>query len=153
MLSATSDDNYTTNSTDTEQLKNKLLNIAQDGGTEKGFFDSLLSFFNPPVVLKPEIKAQLLEDERNEKTESGFLKTLGGVQFTEDDKTSHYYIILRNLYYASNEEKLKIYEEILKNTKENEKAGNIPADISKKIIDRTNISIDETNKIIRDRGY
>ena len=29
MLSATSDDNYTTNSTDTEQLKNKLLNIIQ----------------------------------------------------------------------------------------------------------------------------
>jgi hypothetical protein len=37
MLSATSDDNYTTNSTDTEQLKKKLLNIVQDGGKEKGF--------------------------------------------------------------------------------------------------------------------
>jgi hypothetical protein len=33
MLSATSDNNYTTNSTDTEQLKNKLLNIVQEGGT------------------------------------------------------------------------------------------------------------------------
>ena len=32
MLSATSDNNYTTNSTDTEQLKNKLLNIVQEGG-------------------------------------------------------------------------------------------------------------------------
>ena len=33
MLSATSDDNYTANSTDTEQLKNKLFNIIQSGGT------------------------------------------------------------------------------------------------------------------------
>ena len=33
MLSATSNDNYTTNSTDnTEQLKNKLFNIIQSGG-------------------------------------------------------------------------------------------------------------------------
>jgi hypothetical protein len=32
MLSATSHDNYTTNSTDTEQLKNKLFNILQEGG-------------------------------------------------------------------------------------------------------------------------
>jgi hypothetical protein len=31
MLSATSDNNYTTNSTDTEQLKNKLFNILQTG--------------------------------------------------------------------------------------------------------------------------
>ena len=33
MLSDTSYDNYTTNSTDTEQLKNKLFNILQDGGS------------------------------------------------------------------------------------------------------------------------
>ena len=32
MLSATSDDNYTANSTDTEQLKHKLFNIIQSGG-------------------------------------------------------------------------------------------------------------------------
>jgi hypothetical protein len=32
MLSATSEQNYTTNSTDTEQLKNKLFNIIQSGG-------------------------------------------------------------------------------------------------------------------------
>jgi hypothetical protein len=32
MLSATSHDNYTANSTDTEQLKNKLFNILQEGG-------------------------------------------------------------------------------------------------------------------------
>ena len=31
MLSATSENNYTTNSTDTEQLKNKLFNITQEG--------------------------------------------------------------------------------------------------------------------------
>ena len=35
MLSATSDDNYTANSTDnTEQLKDKLFNIIQSGGTD-----------------------------------------------------------------------------------------------------------------------
>ena len=32
MLSATSESNYTTNSTNTEEIKNKLLNILQDGG-------------------------------------------------------------------------------------------------------------------------
>ena len=34
MLSATSDNNYTTNSTDTEQLKDKLFNILQTGGDD-----------------------------------------------------------------------------------------------------------------------
>jgi hypothetical protein len=35
MLSATSDDNYTANSTDnTEQLKDKLFNIIQSGGNK-----------------------------------------------------------------------------------------------------------------------
>jgi hypothetical protein len=33
MLSATSESNYTTNSTNTEEIKNKLLNILQDGGS------------------------------------------------------------------------------------------------------------------------
>ena len=37
MLSATSYDNYTTNSTDTEQLKNKLFNIIQSGGRDDDF--------------------------------------------------------------------------------------------------------------------
>ena len=40
MLSATSDDNYTANSTDnTEQLKNKLFNIIQSGGRDNPFQD------------------------------------------------------------------------------------------------------------------
>ena len=39
MLSATSDDNYTANSTDTEQLKNKLFNIIQSGGRSDPFQD------------------------------------------------------------------------------------------------------------------
>jgi hypothetical protein len=38
MLSATSHDNYTTNSTDTEQLKNKLFNIIQSGGASDNPF-------------------------------------------------------------------------------------------------------------------
>ena len=57
MLSATSDNNYTTNSTDTEQLKNKLFNILQDGGRPRRFSsglssmipDSVRSRFGSPV--------------------------------------------------------------------------------------------------------
>jgi hypothetical protein len=41
MLSATSESNYTTNSTNTEEIKNKLLNILQDGGTIEDYNDLL----------------------------------------------------------------------------------------------------------------
>jgi len=51
MLSATSDDNYTTNSTDTEQLKNKLFNILQDGGSpRKRTGNSDMLMWPPPVA-------------------------------------------------------------------------------------------------------
>ena len=43
MLSATSDDNYTANSTDnTEQLKNKLFNIIQSGGGDYNYFKTCI---------------------------------------------------------------------------------------------------------------
>ena len=43
MLSATSDDNYTANSTDTEQLKNKLFNIIQSGGNDYDYFKTCIN--------------------------------------------------------------------------------------------------------------
>jgi hypothetical protein len=54
MLSATSESNYTTNSTNTEEIKNKLLNILQDGGGWKEDYEELedtFRRFNEYVIL------------------------------------------------------------------------------------------------------
>ena len=45
MLSATSESNYTTNSTNTEEIKNKLLNIVQDGGGRREEYKELENTF------------------------------------------------------------------------------------------------------------
>ena len=45
MLSATSESNYTTNSTNTEEIKNKLLNILQDGGGWKEDYEEFEDTF------------------------------------------------------------------------------------------------------------
>ena len=44
--SATSESNYTTNSTNTEEIKNKLLNILQDGGGEEDYDDLIKTLEN-----------------------------------------------------------------------------------------------------------
>jgi len=44
MLSATSESNYTTNSTNTEEIKNKLLNILQDGGGREEYNELVDTF-------------------------------------------------------------------------------------------------------------
>ena len=62
MLSDTSYDNYTTNSTDTEQLKKKLLNIVQDGGLEKQQIQShALAQLQERTPAQERALAQLLE--------------------------------------------------------------------------------------------
>ena len=73
MLSATSDNNYTTNSTDTEQLKNKLFNILQTGGgitledNIKNFFTEFIKDNNETLQ-----KNDLLFDEFIVKYEKNF---------------------------------------------------------------------------------
>ena len=64
MLSDTSYDNYTTNSTDTEQLKNKLFNILQDGGSPTnseqytgGILTNLFNIFRKKNTVKEEQKS------------------------------------------------------------------------------------------------
>ena len=54
MLSATSESNYTTNSTDTEQLKNKLFNIIQSGGDYLFFVNYINKIINEPNFKIPE---------------------------------------------------------------------------------------------------
>ena len=61
MLSATSESNYTTNSTDTEQLKNKLFNIIQSGGGGGG--DT--SFFQKLIYNIITINDYIISDETN----------------------------------------------------------------------------------------
>ena len=54
MLSATSESNYTTNSTNTKEIKNKLLNILQDGGGRREEYKELIDtfkLFNEYVIL------------------------------------------------------------------------------------------------------
>jgi hypothetical protein len=137
MLSATSDDNYTTNSTDTEQLKKKLLNIVQDGGGIKDIKYSISKLFGiapppapPPAPLKKselkQLASELLElkllepellelVEPQDSVEEGVISNIVNyfnnvprkVILTREERET-YNRLIRNLY----KEYINVYNEI-----------------------------------------
>ena len=131
MLSDTSYDNYTTNSTDTEQLKKKLLNIVQDGGNEKGLFKRFSDWVSewvtnigkpPKVILPEEVKISMLEIDRARKNDDDFEDTLKniymkGLHIDDEFRQSSYYTFLKAFYYAGNKEKIKLCNDLIKDVK------------------------------------
>ena len=144
MLSDTSYDNYTTNSTDTEQLKKKLLNIVQDGGSEKGLFEGLFEGLSewvtnigkpPQVILSDEVKKKMLKIEKKRKNDDDFEETtFKGIHIDDKFRQTPYYKASKEFYYAGNEEKIIICDKIIKDTKDEMNSNAMNADVGNEII-------------------
>jgi hypothetical protein len=93
MLSATSDSNYTTNSTNTEEIKNKLSNILQDGGGKKDYDELIDTFtkFNTIAILSNVKKDEDMEnilyitDEKNNEYCDKIIKILNSSKLEKND--------------------------------------------------------------------
>jgi len=85
MLSATSESNYTTNSTNTEEIKNKLLNILQDGG----FLPELIETFeliNEYVILLNIKSIEILTRSNYKQFENKIIHILNNFNLSIKDK-------------------------------------------------------------------